>query len=135
MDSYRERLAGLVPAESWLGEADAVAALCRVRMCFDDLRYGLSKSAFGRVDRLNVAAPPAESRAWLEERVGRGPEVVRVVYTRDEVCEVPAQVFLDNWQTHFCPPDDEIAVLPPQGGWILCYFHEEQFEFARGGPA
>jgi hypothetical protein len=135
MDSCRDKLAPLEPPVSWLGETDAFAAFRRVWLCFDESRHGLSKSGFDQIDRLDVDAPSAVSREWLAERIGRGSELVLVVYMRDEVCEVPVRLFLDHWQTHFCPAGDDIAVLPPQRGWILCYFHEDQFEFVRGGPA
>jgi hypothetical protein len=113
----------------------ALAAFRRIRPCWDESRYGLSKTAFAIVERLDVDVPAAESRAWLEARIGRDPELILVAYSSDEVCEVPARLFLEHWQSHFCPPDDEVAVLPLRGGWVLCYFHGDQFEFARGGPA
>ncbi|QEL19958.1 ubiquitin family protein [Limnoglobus roseus] len=136
MDSHEDRLAALQVPVVWLGPGEAAAAFDRIRVCFDDRRYGLSKTAFTPpVERVDVDAPPEVLRAWLGERVGGGEESVLVAYSRDEVCKVSVGTFVDLWHSHFCPPDDEIAILPPNGGWILCYFHGDQFEFGRGSPA
>lgn len=132
----RDRLTPLGSAVIWLSPPEAAAAFDRIRPCFDASRYGLSKTAFDPpVERVDVDDTAGVVRAWLEVRVGRGPDLILVAYTRDEVCEVPARLFLDHWQSHFCPADDEIAVMPRYGGWILCYFHGDQFEFGRGSPA
>ena len=63
--------------------------------------------------------PAAESQLWLAERIGRGTQSVLAVYTQDEVCEVPARLFMDHWQSHFCPAGHDVAVLHPRGGWVL----------------
>jgi hypothetical protein len=136
METPQARLADLGTAVVWLDPVEAAIVFDRIRPCFDESRYGLSKTSFDPpVERVDVDAPADEVRTWLEARIGRGPELVLVAYTREDVCEVPARLFLSNWASHFCPPDDEIAVLPRYGGWILCYFRGDQFEFGRSDPA
>src|SRR5262249_20941079 len=126
-------LAGFGPGVVSLTAADALAAWRRARDCLSRSRYGLNETVFASIDRLDVEKPGLEARQWLAERVGSGQLVL--VFAEDEAFRVPASLFLDNWQDMFCPSRDDVVILPVSGGWALFYCHEDEFEFARGGPA
>jgi hypothetical protein len=80
-----------------------------------------------------VNEPGPEARQWLAERVGDGE--LLLVFAKDEVFRMPASLFLDHWQDMLCPSRDDAVILPVGRGWALFYCHEDEFEFARGGPA
>ena len=115
-----------------LSDADALTAFRHAWDCSSQSRYGLSETAFADIERLDVEDPGPEARRWLAERVGGGK--LLVVFGRDEVFQMPAPLFLDRWQDMFCPSRDDVVIFPAAGGWALFYCHEDEFEFARGGP-
>lgn len=92
-------------------------------------RYGLDETAFQTIERLDVEEPGPSAQKWLAERVGTGD--VMLVFGQDEVFRVPASLFIDRWQDMFCPSRDDVVVVPADGGWVLFYCHEDEFEFAR----
>jgi hypothetical protein len=112
---------------------DALAAFRIASDCTSKLRYGLIETAFAQIERLDVEEPGPEAKQWLAERVGDGD--LLMVFNKDEVFRVPAAQFLNQWQEWFCPSRDDVVILPARGGWALFYCHEDEFEFARGGPA
>lgn len=126
-------LAAFGPEVVLLTPRDALAAFDRASTCSSRSRYGLNEAAFASIDRLDIEQHAPETRQWLAARVGT--EQLLLVFAKDEVVRVPAPLFLDNWQEMFCPSRDDVVILPVGGGWALFYCHEDEFEFARGGPA
>jgi hypothetical protein len=127
------QLAGLGPAVIPLPTEEAAAVSRRASACTSRTRYGLNEAAFDSIDRLDVEEPGPDARRWLAERVGAGE--LLLVFGPGESFRLPAALFLDRWQDMFCPSRDDVVILPASGGWALLYCHEDEFEFARGGPA
>ncbi len=119
---------------TWLEAPEAWTAFRRAVDCTSKTRYGLNAEVFPAVERLDVDEPRPEGRAWLASRVGSNDEPLLLVFGRDEVSMVRASFFLDRWQDLFCPSRDDVVILPRAGGWALFYCHEDEFEFAYGGP-
>ena len=115
-----------------LNETDAIAAYGRANKCSSRTRYGLDETAFKQIDRMDVEDAGLDARRWLGERLSGD---LLLVYSRDAVFRVPASLFIDAWQDMFCPSRDDVMILPVDGRWALFYCHEDEFEFAQGGPA
>ena len=135
MSWRRNELAVFGSEITWLPDAEALTAFRRAWDCSSSTRYGLNDEAFSSIDRLDVNDPGPEAREWLAQRVGGGDDPLLLVFGKDEVCMVRAAFFRDRWQDLFCPSRDDAVVLPEGGGWALFYCHEDEFEFATGGPA
>ena len=125
-------LAAFGPDVVPLSDTDAFAAYRRANECSSKTRYGLDETVFKQIDRLDVEEAGPEAKRWLAERLSGD---VLLVYSGDAVFRVPASLFLDGWQDMFCPSRDDVMILPVEGGWALFYRHENEFEFAHGGPA
>ena len=111
---------------------DALAAYNWAMALCSRTRYGLDETGFGDIERLDVEGAESAARVWLAARVGDGE--LLLVFGRDEVFQVPAPLFLGNWQDMFCPSRDDVVIVPAGGGWALFYCHEDEFEFARCSP-
>jgi len=129
----QSELAALSPEVVALGGADSRPAARRAIDCTSKTRYGLDETAFAAIERLDVDDPGPEAERWLAERVGR--DDLLVVFPDSDVFRVSAGLFVERWRDMFCPSRDDAVVLPAGGGWALFYSHEDEFEFARGGPA
>lgn len=116
-----------------LDRAEALTVSRRAFNCCSKTRYGLDESVFKSIDRLDVNDHEPEARQWLVERIGTGD--LFLVFAKNVVFRLPASLFLDQWRDMFCPSRDDVVILPAAGGWVLFYCHEDEFEFARGGPA
>ncbi len=116
-----------------LADAEALIVFRCASDCSSQTRYGLNEVVFAQIERLDVNDPGPEARQWLAERVGEGE--LSLVFAKDEVFQVPASLFLDHWQDMLCPSRDDAIILPVGRGWALFYCHEDEFEFARGGPS
>jgi hypothetical protein len=123
-------LAAFGPEVVPLSDLDALAAYRRASEFSSKTRYGLDETVFKQIDRLNVEDPGPEAWRWLAERVAGE---LLLVYAQDAVFRISAPLFLDSWQDMFCPSRDDVIILPVEGEWVLCYCHEDEFEFARGG--
>jgi hypothetical protein len=112
-----------------LNRSDATAAYDRATQLCSPNRYGLDETKITGIECLDVKVQEAEVRAWLAERVGEGE--LLVVYSQDHVFRVPVPLFLDSWQDMFGPSRDDVVIVPISGGWVLFYWHEDEFEYAR----
>jgi hypothetical protein len=116
-----------------LADAEALIVFQRGSDCSSRSRYGLNEAAFPQTERLDVNESGPAAGQWLAERVG--DEELFLVFAKDEVFRVPAALFLEHWQDMLCPSRDDAIILPVGGGWAMFYYHHDEFEFARGGPA
>jgi len=130
----RNELAVFGPEVTWLADAEALKAFRWAWDCSSSTHYGLNAEVFPSIERLDVEEPGPEAREWLAKRVGGGDDCLLLVFDKDEVCVVRAAFFLDRWQDVLCPSRDDVVILPERGGWALFYCHEDEFEFATGGP-
>src|SRR5262249_27462486 len=111
-------LAGISQDVIPLSDTDARAAYSRANECSSKTRYGLDETAFEQIDRLDVEERSVDTQRWLAQRVSGD---LLLVYGRDAVFRVTAQLFLDRWQNMFCPSRDDVVILPVDGRWALFY--------------
>jgi hypothetical protein len=111
-----------------LGQPDAIAVYELAMSLCSRTRYGLDEAIFPTIERLDVEEEGG-ALPWLAARIN-GNEL-NIVFSRDDVFRVSTAFFLNNWQDMFCPSRNDVVIVPVDGGWVLFYSHEDEFEFTR----
>jgi len=122
-----KELSETLPDADWLPESDARAVYDRVAPLLSRDHSGLEATAVRDLQRV-----PADAAAfdWLSSRIPRD-EPLLLVFGAREVCRVPASAFHAHWQDLFCPSRDDVVIISESGGWVLFYYHEDQFEYGQ----
>lgn len=91
--------------------------------------YGLNPETVADIKML-VIENDLESHAWLKNRMSSEGKV-QVAFSSNEVCEMAADDFLDNWQDMFVPARDDVLILHSLDETILFYSHEEELHIGK----
>ena len=120
-----KELSETLPDADWLSESDARVVYDRVAPLMSRDHYGLEAATVRDLQRIPADASAPE---WLSSRVPRDESLLLIFGSR-EVCRIPASAFHDHWHDLFCPSRDDVVIISERGGWILFYYHEDEFEF------
>ena len=71
----------------------------------------------------------ADVVAWLTERIPAGVPIV-VSWNCDVAVLTDSDLFIAHWDDFCYPSSDDVSVFPLDAGWVLHFWHEEQFLYA-----
>lgn len=90
--------------------------------------FAVDSRVFEGVERVSTAG---DVRPWLAARLPAGRVPLLVSWTRDLAVLTDAELFTTRWDDFCYPASDDVSVFPFDGAWVLRYWHEEEFLYAR----
>lgn len=110
----------------WLDEEHAQNAFDYVMKYCNARDYGLEPSTTHQNQKHTIRSASV-ARQWLQDRLS-ADGTVQIVYSKDSVCVLPAQEFLNHWDSIFCPGRDDAVILHNLTSTLVFYCHEEELE-------
>lgn len=126
MNWRRDELAHFGDRLTWLSETEAASVYYHALQFTSKSHYGLEPATVSDIEKLDVDEPGPEASAWLSRHVGDGS--VLVVFGEYQVCRIDGSFFVEKWQDFLCPSRDDAVILTEEGGGVLFYCHEDEFE-------
>jgi hypothetical protein len=78
-----------------------------------------------------ISSGDADASAWLKGQLPKGRVPVVVSWQPDLSVLTDSELFIARWQEFCYPASDDVSVMPLDGSWVLHYWHEEEFLYAK----
>lgn len=78
-----------------------------------------------------ISSVSRETLAWLKSRMPRGRAPILVSWQPELAVFTDSELFLAHWQEFCYPGSDDVSVLPLDTSWVLHFWHEEEFLYAK----
>jgi hypothetical protein len=94
-----------------------------------DRDFDVDQRVFEPADRISSGSPDAST--WLKSRLPRGRAPIVVSWQPDLSVLTDSDLFIARWQDFCYPASDDVSVLPLDSSWVLHFWHEEEFLYAK----
>jgi hypothetical protein len=100
-----------------------------------DWEYHPSEDLFYDVDSIETKDKSEDSdikgiRIWLSNRLPKDNPEIFISWQPDTAVRTNVNLFVKYWDD-FCYPGDDVAIFPLSEEWVLLYWHEGRFYFAK----
>jgi len=94
-----------------------------------DRDFDVDQRLFEPADRISSGS--LDVSAWLISRLPQGRALIVVSWQPDLSVLTDSELFIGRWQDFCYPASDDVSVLPLDNSWVLHYWHEEEFLYAK----
>jgi hypothetical protein len=94
-----------------------------------DSDFDIEQRLFEPAERISSTIP--EVSAWLSIQLPKGRVPILISWQPDLCVLTDSELFIARWQEFCYPASDDTSVLSLDNSWVLHFWHEEEFLYAK----